>query len=82
MTRDVLRAVGLTPERADETVRKFREHDEQMLREAYGVHKNEQDLINFSKRSTEQLVELFQGDETDASINELIAALDDSMAKL
>ncbi len=65
MTRDVLKTLGLAPERAEETVHKFREHDEKMLVEAYGVHKNEQELINFSKRSTEQLLELFRGDQSD-----------------
>ncbi len=65
MTRDVLRTLGLSADRVDETVRKFREHDEKMLTEQYGVHQDEQALINFSKRSTEQLVELFRGDQSD-----------------
>jgi glutathione-regulated potassium-efflux system protein KefB len=65
MTRDVLKTLGLAPEHAEETIRKFRQHDEKMLSEQYQHHRDEQALINFSKRSTEQLVELFRSDQAD-----------------
>ncbi len=63
LTRDVLRELGETTEQAAETIRRFREHDEKFLAEQHKVHKNEQELINFSKRSTEQLMELFRTDK-------------------
>lgn len=62
MARDVLKALDFTQEEADESVRCFRMHDERMLREAHKIHKDEQALINFSKKSTEELMELFRAD--------------------
>ncbi len=64
LARDVLKALNFTVEEAEETVRCFRAHDEKMLIEAHKIHKDEEALINFSKKSTEQLMELFQADRS------------------
>ena len=64
MARDVLKALDFTQEEADESVRCFRVHDERMLMEAHKIHKDEQALINFSKKSAEELLDLFRGDRT------------------
>lgn len=63
LTKDVLLDLGFKPEHAAETIRRFREHDEQMLKEQHAVYKDEQALIDYSNRSTQLLSELFRTDK-------------------
>ncbi|HKQ29921.1 MAG TPA: cation:proton antiporter, partial [Burkholderiales bacterium] len=62
LAEDCLRGLGLRQRQARETVRKFRRHDEELLRKQYLVHHDEERLIATAKEAAQQLEELFQED--------------------
>jgi len=65
LTGDVLEAVGYTSEDAREAVSRFREHDEQMLRESLPVFKDEKKLVEIAMRARAELESLFEKDEAE-----------------
>ncbi|MBI3897437.1 MAG: cation:proton antiporter [Gammaproteobacteria bacterium] len=60
--RDVLVGLGLTSEQARETVRRFRKHDEELIRRQHAVHHDEKQLIATAKQAAQELEGLFEED--------------------
>ncbi len=69
MTEQLLMDLGESEKEARHSILKFRGHDERMLAEAQKLYKDEEQLINHSKQSAQQLVSLFRSD-TPGSPNE------------
>jgi monovalent cation:proton antiporter-2 (CPA2) family protein len=68
---EVLKALGLSKLKANETVQRFRAHDEATLLRQHAVKDDEKKLIQSGRESAEQLLHLF---ETDADQPEEAAA--------
>ncbi|MDH3596312.1 MAG: monovalent cation:proton antiporter-2 (CPA2) family protein [Rhodospirillales bacterium] len=62
IARSVLEGLGLPDYEADRVVKKFREHDERRLYAHYGLHDDEQKMIDLAKEAAEELEELFAQD--------------------
>ncbi|WP_090694174.1 monovalent cation:proton antiporter-2 (CPA2) family protein [Nitrosomonas sp. Nm34] len=62
MADSVLQGLGISPQQAHETVRRFRAHDETILRKLHLVHHDEKQLIATEKQAAAQLEELFEHD--------------------
>ena len=67
LTGDVLEAVGYTSEDSRQAVSRFREHDEQMLRDSLPVYKDEKQLVEIAMRARAELESLFEKDEAERS---------------
>lgn len=65
LARDVLVGLGYAEAEADEAVRRFRRHDEQLLAAQHKIHEDEAQLIAAAKQGAEELERLFEED-TDA----------------
>jgi monovalent cation:proton antiporter-2 (CPA2) family protein len=63
MAHKVLLSLGMSEEKAEISIKKFREHDEQSILEQFPHSSDETQLINHSKQSTQQLAELFKTDK-------------------
>jgi glutathione-regulated potassium-efflux system ancillary protein KefC/glutathione-regulated potassium-efflux system protein KefB len=59
---EVLKALGLSKLKADETVQRFRAHDEASLLRQHAVKDDEKKLIQTGRESAEQLLQLFETD--------------------
>ncbi len=64
MAGSVLEALGVTPARAREAVRRFREHDEATLAAQYQVKEDEAKFLATTRESAQQLETLFEADRT------------------
>ena len=62
MGERVLAALGLPRDVAHERARRFREHDEALLRRQYLVHDDEAALIQSSQDARQELEQLFDAD--------------------
>jgi monovalent cation:proton antiporter-2 (CPA2) family protein len=62
MSVEVLKALGLSKLKANETVRQFRVHDEASLLRQHAVKDDEKKLIQTGQESAEQLLHLFETD--------------------
>ncbi len=62
IARSVLEGLGLPDYEADRAVEKFREHDERRLYAHYGLHDDEQKMIDLAKEAAVELEELFAQD--------------------
>ena len=62
MADDVLQELGFSERQAHETVTRFREHDEAVLKRQYLVHDDEEQLIATAKQAAAQLQALFEED--------------------
>ncbi len=62
IARSVLEGLGLPDYEADRVVKRFREHDERRLYAHYGLHDDEQKMIDLAKEAAEELEELFAQD--------------------
>jgi glutathione-regulated potassium-efflux system ancillary protein KefC/glutathione-regulated potassium-efflux system protein KefB len=63
MAGRVLEALGETPARAREAVRRFRQHDEATLDAQYQVKEDETKFLATSRAAAQQLEKLFESDE-------------------
>lgn len=63
MSEAVMQHLGFSAEEAIARVERFRAHDEEMLREQYLVHDNEEALIQSVQQARKQLESLFEADE-------------------
>ena len=63
MAGSVLEALGVTPARAREAVRRFRQHDEETLAAQYQVKEDEAKFIATTREAAEQLEKLFEADQ-------------------
>jgi monovalent cation:proton antiporter-2 (CPA2) family protein len=59
---EVLEALGLSRRRAQDTVQRFRVHDEESLKRQYAIKDDEKKLIISGRESAEQLLHLFETD--------------------
>ncbi|GAB4190564.1 MAG: monovalent cation:proton antiporter-2 (CPA2) family protein [Wenzhouxiangellaceae bacterium] len=62
--RAVLVAAGLTDSSATNTIRRFRQHDEEMMGKAYRHHRDFDKLIALAREGRAELQQLFEQDET------------------
>jgi glutathione-regulated potassium-efflux system protein KefB len=59
---EVLEALGLSKLKANETVQRFRAHDEASLLRQHAIKDDEKKLIQSGRESAEQLLHLFETD--------------------
>jgi glutathione-regulated potassium-efflux system protein KefB len=62
MTHQLLEELGYSAQVAADRVDRFKTHDEEMLKEQYLVHDNEDALVQSAKQSRDQLEQLFEAD--------------------
>ena len=71
MGRDVLIALGMSPEQATQRARRFREHDEELLASQHLIYDDEAALLESAKQARGELEQLFEADiepdDTDVS---------------
>ncbi len=68
MTRKVLEALGVPPQRAANLLTRFREHDERLLRAQYLIHHDEAGLVQSTKDAMSELTEIFEADYRDSPL--------------
>jgi monovalent cation:proton antiporter-2 (CPA2) family protein len=66
LARDVLVGLGYPAAEAEQAVRLFRQHDEELLAKQHKIHEDEAQLIASARQGAEELERLF-GQDTDAS---------------
>ncbi len=76
MGRDVLVALGVTPEQADARVRHFRVHDAKLLEAQRQLQDDEDALLQSSRDARRELAELFEADAGEGQLGRIIE-LDD-----
>ncbi|KAG1070397.1 hypothetical protein G6F40_017585 [Rhizopus arrhizus] len=67
MSGRVLTALGIAANVAERHVQRFREHDEQLLRDQYLVYDDEAAVIQTSRASRNDLLHLFEADAASAA---------------
>ena len=70
MGRDVLIALGMTREQAEDRARKFRHHDEQLLATQHLIYDDEAALLESANRARSELEQLFQADVDDEDVRD------------
>ncbi len=68
MTRKVLEALGIAPQRAANLLTRFREHDERLLRAQYLIHHDEAGLVQSARDASSELAEIFEADYRDSPL--------------
>jgi glutathione-regulated potassium-efflux system ancillary protein KefC/glutathione-regulated potassium-efflux system protein KefB len=63
LARDVLVGLGFPAAAADDAVRRFRQHDEALLRRQQQFYRDESQLIASTKQAAAELAQLFEQDE-------------------
>jgi len=63
LSEQLLVELGLSEEKANNTILKFRGHDERVLIEQQKLYGDEVKLVNYSKQAAAQLVNLFRADK-------------------
>jgi voltage-gated potassium channel Kch len=66
LARDVLVGLGYSAAEADEAVRLFRQHDEDLLAKQHKIHDDEAQIIATARQGAEELERLF-GEDTQAA---------------
>jgi glutathione-regulated potassium-efflux system ancillary protein KefC/glutathione-regulated potassium-efflux system protein KefB len=66
LARDVLVGLGYSAAEADQAVRLFRQHDEELLATQHKIHHDEAQLIATARQGAEELERLF-GEDTNAA---------------
>ncbi len=66
MGEQVLAALGMPGEMASDHARRFREHDEELLRAQHLVYDDDAALMQTSRESRAELMQLFEADSSDA----------------
>jgi glutathione-regulated potassium-efflux system protein KefB len=67
MTRQVMEALGMSPELANDRIERFKKHDEQLLKTQYLVYDDDAALVQTSKEALVDLQQLFEADTKDES---------------
>jgi glutathione-regulated potassium-efflux system protein KefB len=67
MGRDVLVALGMSPEQAAQRTLKFRAHDEALLASQHLIYDDEAALVESAKQARSELEQLFEADADDAA---------------
>jgi glutathione-regulated potassium-efflux system protein KefB len=67
MAREVLVALGMSPEQAAQRVQKFRQHDEALLATQHLIYDDEAALLESAKQARSELEQLFEADAGEAS---------------
>lgn len=67
MAREVLTGLGFSPERAAESVEKFRIFDEALLARQHAIYHDETALVESVRQATEELRGLFEADQSEAA---------------
>lgn len=67
MGRDVLIALGVSPEQAAQRTAKFRAHDETLLATQHLIYDDEAALVESAKQARSELEQLFEADADDAA---------------
>jgi glutathione-regulated potassium-efflux system ancillary protein KefC/glutathione-regulated potassium-efflux system protein KefB len=62
LARDVLIALGDSPAQAEDAIRKFRRHDDELLATQHKLHKDEAQLIAATRQGAVELERLFEED--------------------
>ena len=62
MGRDVLVALGIPPEQADDRMHRFRAHDETLLAKQHLIYDDEAALLESARRARSELEQLFEAD--------------------
>ena len=62
MGRDVLIALGISPEQATQRAAKFRAHDEALLASQHLIYDDEAALVESAKQARSELEQLFEAD--------------------
>lgn len=62
LAEESLLALGVSPDEAERSVALFRAHDEQTLLESHAIYNDEQQLIQNTQQSTDELQSLFEAD--------------------
>ena len=76
MGERVLAALGLPDDVAAERARRFREHDEALLRSQYLVYDDEAALIQTSQEARKELEQLFGADRGEGVLGAITAGKD------
>lgn len=63
LTEELLHQLGISEDQSRSFLRQFRDADEKMLLEQHKVHKDQEKLIDVSKRAAEQLIKVLQTDQ-------------------
>jgi glutathione-regulated potassium-efflux system ancillary protein KefC/glutathione-regulated potassium-efflux system protein KefB len=74
MAGRVFRELGVPGRKADQMVKRFKEYDEQLLREQYAIHRDEAEMIRTQKEAAAHLASLFEHDQEAAEQEEEEAA--------
>jgi hypothetical protein len=61
-----LRESGLSPWQAQQSVQRFKRHDEQVLARQHAVYHDETQLIQTTRESTQEMQSLLESDREDA----------------
>lgn len=64
IARSTLEALGLAPEAADDSIRRFREHDEKVLAAQYPFYDDEAALLQSANEARADLERLFEADKS------------------
>lgn len=70
MAGRVFRELGVPGRKADQMVKRFKEYDEQLLREQYAFHRDEAEMIRTQKEAAAHLASLFEHDQEAAELAE------------
>jgi voltage-gated potassium channel Kch len=62
MGRDVLVALGMPPDQADDHMHRFRTHDESLLARQHLIYDDEAALLESARRARSELEQLFEAD--------------------
>ena len=68
MAGRVFRELGVPGRKADQMVKRFKEYDEQLLREQYAIHRDEAEMIRTQKEAAAHLASLFEHDQEAAEL--------------
>lgn len=72
LTENLLLELGYPPARARATINKFRKYDEDNLLQQHAIHKNEDQLIQFSREAAQQLTDLMKEDRKEPASSPLV----------
>ncbi|MCG8424519.1 MAG: monovalent cation:proton antiporter-2 (CPA2) family protein [Proteobacteria bacterium] len=63
MGREVLQELGMDADAATDTVARFLVHDDEIMRKQAAIHRDEKELIRYSKQAGDQLERVFRADD-------------------
>jgi glutathione-regulated potassium-efflux system protein KefB len=82
MGRDVMVALGVPPEVADDRARRFRELDERLLEAQYLVYDDEDALRQTNADARKELEQLFEAELGEGAFGEVVKSKDEAAPQL